>query len=404
MKSPDSSYFTHNREKVMKKLQGGLLVAAGYTGMQLTNDDNVPFVQEATFWYLSGIEFPDWWLIIDAQRGKSWLVGPDIDERHRLFSESLSNEAAIERSGVDDILSRDDALAMLRRYAKQHEMVYNVEYPDYHDHFGFTLNPAVKDMKETLARIFKNVRNFRLEIAKIRALKEQNEIEWMQAAADLTVDAFTLVKGKLPDYKYDYEVNADITHLFLAAGSEGHAFDPIIATGEGTATVHFFTKKNRLKKGSLLLMDIGVRLNGFSSDLTRTYAIGKPSKRLQEMHAAIAEVQKEIIALLRPGLSVVEYHETVDKIMMAKFVELKLMKEGDSDAYRRLFPHAISHGLGIDVHEALGRPQYFEPGMILMVEPGLYLQDEKFGVRLEDIILITETGHKNLTAKLPIDL
>jgi Xaa-Pro aminopeptidase len=388
----------------MKRLQGGLLVVSGYTGMQLTNDDSVPFVQEGTFWYLSGIEFPDWWLIIDAKRGKSWLVGPEIEERRRIFEESLSKEAAIARSGVDDVISRDDALAMLRRYAKQHEMVYYIDYPDYHEHFGFTLNPAIKDMKDTLSRIFKTVRNFRLEIAKQRAIKTNQEIEWMQAAADLTIDAFSLVKKKLQNYKYDYEVQADITHLFINAGSEGHAFDPIIATGEGTATVHFFSKKNRMKKGSLLLMDIGVRLNGFTSDLTRTYAIGKPTKRLAQIHAAVLEVQQDIIALLKPGLPVVEYHEKCDEILQAKLVELGLMAAGDTDAYRRLFPHAISHGLGIDVHEALGRPQYFEPGMILMVEPGIYLQDEKFGVRLEDIILITETGNRNLTAKLPTDL
>lgn len=404
MKSPDASFFTHNREKVIEKLQGGLLVIAGYTGMQLTNDDSVPFVQEGTFWYLSGIEFPDWWLIIDAKRRKSWLVEPDIDDRHRLFQESLRKQSAIDRSGVDDVLSRDDAMSMLRRAAKDHPIVYTVDYPDYHDHFGFTLNPAIKDMKDTLSRMFKTVRNFRLEIAKIRAIKQPCEIEWMQAAVDLTIEAFELVKERLPSYKYDYEIQADITHLFLTKGAEGHAFDPIIATGEGTATVHYFSKKNRLKKGSPLLMDIGVRLNGYTSDLTRTYAVGKPTKRMSQMYEAILSVEKDCMNLLGPGVSVAQYHDKVDEIMKAKFVELKLMKEGDNERYRELFPHAISHGLGIDVHEALGRPQYFEPGMILMVEPGVYLQDEKFGVRVEDVVLITENGYKNLSAKLPTAL
>jgi len=388
----------------MDKLQGGLLVMAGYTGMQLTNDDSVPFVQEGTFWYLSGIEFADWWLIIDAKRGKSWLVEPDIDPSRRLFEESLKKESAIERSGVDDVLSRDDAMTLLRQYAKQHPIVYTVDYPEYHEHFGFTLNPATKDMKDMLSRIFKTVRDFRLEIAKIRAIKQPCEIEWMQAAADLTIRAFELVKQKLPEYNYDYEIQAAITQLFLHAGSEGHAFDPIIATGEHTATVHFFSKKNRLRKGMPLLMDIGVRLNGYTSDLTRTYAIGKPTKRLRQIHAAVIDAEKQIMNLLRPGLSVVEYHEKSDAIMKRTLAGLGLMKEDDNQAYRRLFPHAISHGLGIDVHEALGKPKYFEPGMILMVEPGIYLQDEGFGVRVEDIVLITENGHKNLTAKLPTDL
>ncbi|MDB5177041.1 MAG: putative Xaa-Pro aminopeptidase [Candidatus Saccharibacteria bacterium] len=404
MKSPDSSYFIHNREKVMKKLQGGLLVVAGYTGMQLTNDDSVPFVQEATFWYLCGVDFPDWWLIIDAKRQKTWLVEPDIDERLKIFSESLSKETALATSGVDEVISRDDAMSLLRRTAKDHPLVYTVEHPDYHEHFGFTLNPAIKEMKDMLSRTFSTVRNFRLEIAKIRAIKEKNELEWMQAAIDLTIDAFKLVKEKLPTYKYDYQIQADITHLFLNAGAEGHAFDPIIATGEGTATVHYFSKKNHIKKGTPLLMDIGVRLNGFTSDLTRTYAIGKPSRRLGQIHSAVLKAEQQCINLLRPGLSVEEYYQSTEKIMKAALVELKLMEEGDNEKYRLLFPHSISHGLGIDVHEALGRPHYFEPGMVLMVEPGIYLQDEKFGVRLEDVILITDTGHKNLSAKLSTSL
>jgi Xaa-Pro aminopeptidase len=226
----------------------------------------------------------------------------------------------------------------------------------------------------------------------------------MQSAVDLTIVAFEQVKEKMPSYKYDYEINADITHTFLSAGAEGHAFDPIIATGEGTATVHYFTKKNKIKSGAPVLMDIGVRFNGYASDLTRTYVAGKPTKRLQQIYQTVLEMEHDCMNLLGPGVSVAEYHDKVDQIMQSKLVELKLMREGDRDAYRRLFPHAISHGLGIDVHEALGRPKYFEPGMILMVEPGIYLQDEKFGCRVEDVILITSTGFKNLSAKLSTDL
>lgn len=404
MSEPDKAFFSANRDRVMEKLQGGLLVMAGYTGMQLTNDDTVPFVQEGGFWYLTGIEFADWWLIVDAKRHKSWLVEPEIDERHRLFEESLSKASAMQRSGVDDVLSRDDAKAMLRQAANTHPLVYTVGYPEYHEHFNFTLNPATREMRDMLSRTFKSVQDFRLELAKIRAIKQDCEIEWMQDAVDLTVKAFKLVKSKLDTYKYDYQINADLSHTFLSAGADGHSFDPIIASGKGTATVHYFSKKNKLQKGTPLLMDIGVRLNGYSSDLTRTYALGKPSDRLMQIHQAIVEVERDCIALLRPGLSVVEYHKKTDEILQAKFVELGLMERGDRKKFEQLFPHSISHGLGIDVHEALGRPHYFEPGMILMVEPGVYLQDEGFGVRLEDVILITADGHRNLSAKLPTSL
>jgi Xaa-Pro aminopeptidase len=403
MKKPNRDFFEHNRNSVAGRLQGGLLVIAGYTGMQLTNDEAVPFRQEATFWWLSGIEFADWWLIIDAGRKKSWLVEPEIDDRHRLFEESLQREAAIERSGVDDVLSRDDAKTMLRQRAKAHPLVYTVGYPDHHDHFGFTLNPAPREMKELLARTFKSVRDFRLDITKLRAIKQPCELEWMQAAIDLTAKAITDVRNDLAKYQHEYQIEADLTHAFRYGGADGHAFEPIVSSGAGTATVHYFTKQ-RIRKGTPLMLDIGARVHNYAADITRTMAAGKPTKRLNEIHAAVQSVQKDIIHLLRPGLGVGEYQQKVDAIIKAKLVELRLMNEGDDDRYRQLMPHAISHGLGIDVHEALGRPQHFQPGMVLTVEPGIYLPDEKLGVRIEDDILITKTGHKNLSAKLPSDL
>ena len=132
MKTLDASFFTHNRERVMEKLQGGLLVIAGYTGMQQSNDNEFRFKQEGTFWYLTGVEFPDWWLIIDAKRGKSWLVEPDIDEMHRRFTESLSVKEALQNSGVDEIISRDQAMSLLRTAAKAHPLAYTVGLPPYH--------------------------------------------------------------------------------------------------------------------------------------------------------------------------------------------------------------------------------------------------------------------------------
>jgi Xaa-Pro aminopeptidase len=404
MKTPDAIFFKHNREVTMDRLQGGLLVVAGYTGMQWANDDAGIFVQEGAFWYLCGIEFADWWLIIDAKRRKSWLVEPDIPEHMKLFHESLGKVAAIERSGVDDVITRDEAKSMLRRYAKEHPLVYMIDHPEHHEYFDFALNPAVKDMKDLLSRTFRTVRNFRTELAKQRAIKQPVEIEWIREATDLTADALRLVRKRLLNYKYDYEVQADITHLFLSAGADGHVFEPIIATGEGTATVHYFSKKNRIKKGTPLLLDIGVRLNGYSSDLARTYAVGRPTKRMEQIHAAAVAVERACMELLRPGQLIAEYHQMVDDIMKTKLIELKLMQEGDDKRYRQLFPHAIGHGLGVDVHESLGGPRFFEPGMVLTVEPGIYLRDEKFGVRIEDTILITEDGYENLSAKLPVNL
>ena len=405
MKSLEASYFVGNRKQAMEKLQGGLLVMAGYTGMQWTNDEEIKFKQEGNFWYLTGIEFADWWLIIDAKRGKSWLVEPDIDEQHRLFTESLQGANAKAISGISEIISRDKAMSMLRTLAKTHQLVHTVGPPSYHEHFGFTLNPAVADMKSMLSRIFTKVDDFRLDLAKLRAIKQPIELDMMQQAIDLTVKTLADTKEKLQSYKHEYQIEADLSHAFRATGGQGHGFEPIVASGANATVAHYFSNDSALKKGTFVMMDVGAKVNGFPADLTRTYAYGKPTKRMMAVHDAVRLAQQEIISVLEPGLSLEEYQTKVDDVVKRHMVGLDIITSMDDDTgYRRHMPHAISHGLGIDVHDALGRPRILEPGMVLTVEPGIYLQDEGIGVRIEDDILITDKGHKNLSAKLPTNL
>ena len=402
MKLPDSTFFTRNRERTMEKLQGGLIVVAGYAAMQKTNDEEFRFTQEANMWYLSGIEFPNWWLIMDAKRGKSWLVEPEIDERHRLFTESLAVDTAKKVSGIHDVIGRDEAVSMLRSAAKTHPLVYTVGPTPHHDFFDFTLNPAVADVRALLERTFVKVEDFRHELAKLRAIKQPIELEFMQQAIDLTVKGLGEVKAKIDQYRHEYEIEADLSYLYRATGGSGHAFDPIVASGVNATVAHYFTNNSPLKKGSFIMVDVGAKIGGYVGDITRTYAYGKPTAKMIAVHDAVRGAQAEIIALLKPGLSVEEYHRNVDRIVKQAMLDLKLLKSiDDEDGYRRFMPYSIGHGLDVDVHDALGRPRVFEPGMVLTVEPGIHIVDEKIGVRIEDDILITENGHKNLSNKLP---
>lgn len=401
MKTLEASFFRNNRERTMEKLQGGLLVIAGYTGMQKTNDEEHRFVQESNMWYLSGIEFADWWLIIDAKRGKSWLVEPEIDEHLRLFTESLLVDNAKRSSGIDDVLSRDQAESMLRTAAKSHQLVYTIDGPSHIDRFGFVVNPAPHEMHQRLERTFTKVEDFRLKMAQLRAIKQPLELEMMQAAIDLTIKGLSAVKENLHTYKNEYEIEAELSYAFRATGGQGHGFEPIISSGKNATIVHYFTNNSPLKKGTFVMLDVGAKVAGYPADLTRTYAIGKPTKRMIAVHDAVRTAQQEIISLLKPGLSIVEYHKNADEIVKRAMVDLKIIDStSDESNYRRYMAHAISHGLGVDVHDALGKPTEFQPGMVLTVEPGMYLQDEGIGVRIEDDILITDTGYKNLSAKL----
>ena len=404
MKKLDATFFETNRQAAMQKLEGSLLIVPAYSEMQRGNDAAHSFEQEANFWYLTGIEHANWWLIMDGTRGKSWLVSPEVDEVHALFDGSLSAQHARDISGVADVIDRNEALELLRREARTRQFIYVVDQSQYHEHFGFTLNPAAHDLREQCQRIFTQVQDFRPKLAELRAIKHPEEIAAMQTAINLTIDGFREVKSKLDSYKHEYEVEADFSHYFRSRGAIGHAYDPIVAGGGNACTLHYGANIAVLKKGTLLLLDIGARVNGYAADITRTYSVGKPTKRQLEVHAAVADAQTQIISLIEPLLGIEEYHRQVDVIMKRALLGLGLMRDMDDDAYRKYFPHAISHGLGVDVHDALGRPKYLQEGMVLTVEPGIYIPEEGIGVRIEDDILVTAKGHRNLSAKLETEL
>jgi Xaa-Pro aminopeptidase len=398
----DKKFFQANRQRLIETLKGGIIVLSGYSAMQRGNDASFAFEQEANFWWLTGIDQPDWWIIIDGIRNKSWLVAPTISSSHQIFDGSLSVQEASKISGIDTILSNDDAMTLLRDLAKKHSIAYAVGDHPYAEHFDFVVNPAQKKLHQILERIFNDVTDVQLDIAKLRAIKQPEEISAIKRAIKLTIKSFEDVKVLLPELKTEYEIEAEFTYAFRRAGSNGHAYDPIVADGKNACTLHYGQNKDRLKKNTLVLMDIGARVDGYAADITRTYAYGEPTARQKEVHTAVEDAHKQIIKLLSPGLSVSEYNDKVDSIMKLALDRLGLLKT-DND-YRIYFPHAISHGLGVDVHDSLGRPTHFLENMVLTVEPGIYIPEEGIGVRIEDDILITSTGRQNLSAALPTRL
>lgn len=400
MSSLDHTFFSENRERVYDLLKGGVLVVPAYTQLQRGNDAAFHFEQEANFWYLTGIEYPDWMLFMDGKRRRSWLVAPHVEEHHELFDGSLSHQEASAISGIEDVIDQRAADSWLRQAARSHPLAYVVDVPPYAEHFGFSMNPTARETREKLSRIFTKVDDFRQELAKMRAIKQPSEIAAMQSAIDLTVKAFEEVHDNLSKYGYEYQVEAEFTSYFRSHGAEGHAYDPIVAAGENACTLHYNRNNMKLKKGQLLLLDVGARHHGYAADITRTYAFGTSTKRQQAVHDAVVNAQKSIISIIEPGLPLDEYQQKVDAIMQGALIDLKLIKDTDDPKYRRYFPHAISHGLGIDVHDALGRPRTLQSGMVLTVEPGIYIPEEKIGVRIEDDILVTDNGYKNMSAKL----
>lgn len=398
----DSRFFIQNRNKLVEKLEGGLIVLSAYSALQRSNDSSHRFTQEANFWYLCGIEDPDWTLIIDGSAMYSWLVKPDVDEVHRIFDGGISAEEALEASGVDRVIDTHEATVLLRKLATKHSIAYSIDQHPHAEYFNFALNPAMSKNWASLERIFNKVQNCRKELALLRAIKQPIELKMITKAVKITIDAFEVVHAKMGSYKNEYEIDADFSREVRFAGASGCAYDSIVAAGINACTLHYSQNGGSIKNRQLVLMDMGAQFAGYAADVSRTYVKGEPTKRQYEVHAAVETAHHRIISLIEPMLSVESYQRSVNDIMSESLASIGLVS--DEAGLRKYFPHAISHGLGIDVHDSLGGPKYFVENMVLTVEPGIYIPEESIGVRIEDDILVTKSGRTNLSAQLSTGL
>jgi Xaa-Pro aminopeptidase len=395
-------FFAHNRRRLTQSIKGGLVVLTSYSRVQKTNDMAAAFTQEANFWYLTGIEEPDWCLIFDSSTNESWLVMPNISTVHAVFDGSLQPDEAKRISGVDRVLTQHDGQELLRRLARKHSVVYSVGQPPYASHFNFSLNPATAKNWSVLERTFDSVQDCRKELSKLRAIKQPEELSALQRAVDMSIDAFETIHSSMDAFKNEYEIEAEFEYRVKRAGASGLAYDSIVASSKNACTLHYVKNNAAIRKRQMVLLDMGASFAGYAADISRTYIKGEPTKRQREVHAAVELAHKQIVDLIAPGTKVESYQRNVDSIMTEALASINLAS--DEEALRTYFPHAISHGLGIDVHDSLGSPTFFEENMVLTVEPGIYIPEEGIGVRIEDDIVVTKTGRTNLSARLSTSL
>lgn len=397
-----AEFFTENRKKLGTELKGGLIVLTAFNKMQRTPDDAYAFEQEANFWYLTGIQEADWHMIFDGTRGKSWLVRPDTDPHLVTFNGQLSDKQAMAVSGIQEVISKDDMLTLLRQLKRSHDLVHTLIQPKEIKRYGFVANPAQAKMTELLDRNFQKVLDCRRELVRMRAIKQPAEITEIKKSIAVTKKAFDRIQSNLSSYKYEYEIEADITHTFNQSAAR-HGYDPIVANGKNACTLHYGKNEAKLQKGKPLLIDVGAKIGSYSADITRTYSIGAPTKRLVEVYGVVKTAQENIISSLRPTLSLKDLQHIVEKEMSTAIQKLGLAGDDPLTKLPRYFPHAIGHGLGVDIHESLGYDSLQE-GMVLTIEPGIYIPDEGIGVRIEDDILITKKCYTNLSARISKDL
>ena len=413
MTLPNSSFFTAdfftaNRRRLIGEVGSTKPIVIAANGLlQRGGDSSYSFCQDANFWYLTGIDEPDLILIIDGD--EEYLIVPPRDASRTAFDGAVDDQALTERSGVLKIYETDAGWERLQKRLRASEQVATIAAaPAYIERYGIYANPArshvIKKLKACTAEL--KVTDIVLDIVRLRMVKQAPELAAIQAAIDITIATIKSATkpSKLASYGHEYQLEADISRGFRASGAGGHAFEPIVAGGERACTLHNVANNSALTAGELVVIDVGAEVEHYAADITRTVCTGTPSVRARAVHAAVANIQHYALSLLKPGVLLSDYEQLVADYTGKKLVELGLISEVNSDAVRHYYPHAASHFLGLNVHDAGDYDLPLAPGMVITVEPGIYIPEEGIGVRIEDDVLITQRGIKILSKKLPSHL
>jgi Xaa-Pro aminopeptidase len=372
--------------------------------LQRNGDVLFPFRQDSSFWYLTGIEQPDVILVLD--KSKEYLILPERDEVIQKFDGADDFAKLSQISGIDEILDEKSGWQQLARRLKkvQHAATLSAP-PSYVERHGFYTNPARARLLERIKSENGELEllDLRPHLTRMRAVKQPLELEAIQEAIDLTADTLRKIYRRRDKYDFEYELEADITAAFRSKG-RGHGFPPIVASGKNACTIHHVANDGIIDPDGLLILDIGAEVSQYSADISRTYAIGEPTKRQRAVFDAVREVQKFAMDQLKPGVLIREYEKKVEAYMGEKLRELGLIKLIEKEQVRKYYPHATSHFLGLDTHDVGDYDRPLESGMVLTVEPGIYIPGQGIGVRIEDDVLVTEAGIQNLSEKLPTDI
>ena len=400
-----SQFFANNRLKLRQLFTGTAPIVVAANGLlQRGADSTYAFAQDAHFWYLTGIDEPDITLVMD--RDKEYLIVPVRSVSRQAFDGSVDAAELQRRSGIKTVYDDSEGWDQLAgRLKKVKHVATLTPAPAYVEHFGLYTNPARVALVERLKGYKKELAllDVSQHLVRLRMVKQPAELKAIQAAVDITIasvkESIKLNKLSKYGYEYEYEIEAEINRGFRWRGS-GNAFETIVAGGERACTLHNVANDGRLAANQLVLMDVGAEVEHYAADISRTRSLGKPSRRQRAVHAAVLDVQQYALGLLKPGIIIKEYEQNIEHFMGEKLRELGLIKTINHQNVRKFYPHATSHFLGLNVHDVGDYDRPLEPGMVMTCEPGIYIKAEGIGVRIEDDILITRSGHKVLSNKL----
>jgi len=414
----EKELFIKNRKNfAAKMLPSSLAVFNSNDIYPIGADSTLPFQQNRDLFYLSGVD----------QEESVLVIFPDCpNPKHReiLFlketnghiavweGEKLTKEKAFETSGIKTVYWLQDLDKILFEIMTQCDTVYintnehyraNVETETREDRFTKKLKdrfPAHRVAKSNPI------------LQRLRSVKDQIEIDLIQNACNITEKGFRRILDFVKPGVMEFNIEAEFMHEFLNNRSRGFAYTPIVASGNNANVLHYIENNQECKAGDLILLDVGAEYANYSSDMSRTIPVsGKFTARQKEVYNAVNRVKNEATKLLTPGTIWADYHIEVGKLMTSELIGLGLLDKADVQnenpdwpAYKKYFMHGTSHHMGLDTHDYGILTEPMQANMVFTVEPGIYIPDEGFGIRLEDDVVIQETGEPfNLMRNIPIE-
>lgn len=363
--------------------------------LQRSADTSLAFRQDSNFWYLTGLNEPDLLFFAD-EKGEEFLVLPERDEHRNLWDGPFNEANLTYISGVKNFINFARFKQILGDLKSRNIKVARPQPPsDYLPAYGMYTNPARANLEKVLKKFKLDLVDCRLPIARLRAIKQGLELVAIQSAIDITLASLRKIKKNITKFASESEIARNLSVEFIARGATGHAFDSIVAIGQNAATIHHRSSASTIKQNRLLLLDVGAEVNNYAADISRTWEIGEPSKKQQTAVVAIREVQDFAFSLLKPGLVLRDYAKEVRKFAAETYLKYKLINS--KQQIDEVMPHAVSHFMGLDVHDAGDYDLPLAANMVLTVEPGIYLPGDGIGARIEDDALITKNGAKWLS-------
>ncbi|HMT73728.1 MAG TPA: Xaa-Pro aminopeptidase [Chitinophagaceae bacterium] len=408
--------FVQNRQRFVKQMQkNSIAIFVSNDEMPTNGDQLYKFKQNSDLYWLSGITQEDSMVILfpdnpdPKYREVLVLVRPN-EMKEKWDGKRLRVNEAQALSGIKTIVWLDSIDALLQPWIHLADNIY-LDSNENDRKASLIRTREYRFIEEMKARypMHNYVRAAKI-LKELRGIKTKLEVEVMQTACDITDKTFRRLLGFIKPGVMEYEIEAEIMHSFLSQRATGEAYGSIIASGDRARILHYVSNNEECKEGELILMDFGAEYGGYCADLTRTVPVsGKFTKRQKTVYNACLNLFNYAKTILRPGISVVDYTDKMGDAATQEFLRIGLIRKSDvknedpeNRAYRKYLYHGISHHLGIDVHDLGTRTEPVKPGMMFTIEPGIYIEEEQMGIRIENNFWITKSGYVDLMKNIPI--